>query len=210
MRIISLRDLYHEWMGEATWNRGRSAQKLRTRQALMGAAVELVRAGGHPTVSAVADRVGVSRATAYRYFPSQDLMLSEAAICAAADAADGTPSLVTTATEPAEVAGAVARMAGQFALDHEERLRTALRLSLDPQSGYQRPGGRAGLVAEILASAGDCLDPAARARLSAALHLVLGVDPIIVLTDIAGLDRHQALDVLEWAAAALVRAAIQA
>jgi AcrR family transcriptional regulator len=195
-------------MGAATWNRGRSAQKLRTRQALMDAAVELVRAGQRPTVSAVADRVGVSRATAYRYFPSQDLMLSEAAIRAAADAADGAPSVVTTATEPAEVAAAIARLAGQYAIDHEERLRTSLRLSLDPHSGYQRPGRRGRWVDEILASAGDGLDPAARARLSAALHLVLGVDPIIVLTDVAGLNRDQALDVLEWAAAALVRAAI--
>jgi AcrR family transcriptional regulator len=199
-------------MRAATWNRGRSAQKLRTREALMDAAVELVRAGQRPKVSAVADRVGVSRATAYRYFPSQDLMLSEAAIRAATDAAtdasDGTPSAVTTATKPAEVAATIARLAGQYAIDHEERLRTSLRLSLDPQSGYERPGRRGRWVDEILASAGDRLDAAARARLSAALHLVLGVDAIIVLTDVAGLDRDQALDVLEWAAAALVRAAL--
>jgi AcrR family transcriptional regulator len=200
-------------MGEATWNRGRSAQKLRTRQALMDAAVELVRAGQHPTVSAVAGRVGVSRATAYRYFPRQDLMLSEATIRAAADgAADAVPAAgavpsSTGAADPAEVAAAVARRSALFALEHEERLRTGLRLSLDPQSGYQRPGGRRLLVAEILASAGDRLDPAARARLSAALHLVLGVDPIIVLTDIAGLDRNQVPDVLEWVAATLVEAA---
>jgi AcrR family transcriptional regulator len=196
-------------MGEATWNRGRSAQKLRTRQALMDAAVELVRAGQHPTVSAVAGRVGVSRATAYRYFPRQDLMLSEATIRAAADgAADAVPPAGLDAADPAEVAAAVARRSALFALEHEGRLRTGLRLSLDPQSGYQRPGGRGLLVAEILASAGDRLDPAARARLAAALHLALGIDPIIVLTDIAGLDRNQVPDVVEWVAATLVQAAM--
>jgi len=196
-------------MGEATWNRGRYAQKLRTRQALMDAAVELVRAGQHPTVSAVAGRVGVSRATAYRYFPRQDLMLSEATIRAAADgAAEAVPPAGPDAADPAEVAAAVARRSALFALEHEERLRTGLRLSLDPQSGYQRPGGRRPLVAEILASAGDRLDPAARARLAAALHLALGIDPIIVLTDIAGLDRNQVPDVVEWVAATLVQAAM--
>ena len=46
-------------------------------------------------------------------------------------------------------------------------------------------------------------------RLSAALHLVLGIDPIITLIDIAGLDRAEALDVLEWVAATLVEAAIE-
>src|SRR5215470_13695957 len=118
-------------MGEANWNRGRSAQKLRTRQALMDAAVELVRAGQHPTVSAVADRVGVSRATAYRYFPGQDLMLSEATIRAAADgAADAVPppgavpsstgaaDPAEVAAGPAEVAAAVACRSALFALEH--------------------------------------------------------------------------------------------
>ena len=194
----------------ANWDKGRAAQKLRTRQALMDTAVELVKAGRRPSVSAVADQAGVSRATAYRYFPSQDLMLSEATIRATAGTAPDTLMPAGTPTaDPAKTAAAITRQAGQFSLDHEERLRTALRLSLDPQSGYQRPGRRGRWVDEILASAGDRLDPTARAGLSAALHLVLGVDPIIVLTDVAGLDRDQVGDVLEWAAATLVRAAMR-
>src|SRR5262252_8068573 len=192
----------------ANWDNGRAAQKLRTRQALMDTAVELVKAGRRPSIAAVADQAGVSRATAYRYFPSQDLMLSEATIRAAAGPPDGLPPADTTAASPEEVAAAITRQAGQFSLDHEERLRTALRLSLDPQSGYQRPGRRGRWIDDILAAADDRLDPPARARLSAALHLVLGIDPIIALTDIAGLDRAEALDVLEWVAATLVEAAI--
>jgi len=41
-----------------------------------------------------------------------------------------------------------------------------------------------------------------------ALHLVLGIDPIIELTDIAGLDRAEAVDVLAWVAATLVQASL--
>src|SRR5215467_3601373 len=174
----------------------------------MDTAVELVKAGRRPSVSAVADQAGVSRATAYRYFPSQDLMLSEATIRAAAIAPDGLPPAGAAAASPEELAAAITRQAGQFSLDHEERLRTALRLSLDPQSGYQRPGRRGRWVDEILAAAGDRLDEPARARLWAALHLVLGIDPIIELTDIAGLDRAGALDVLAWVAATLVQASL--
>jgi len=195
-------------MAKANWDKGRAAQKLRTRQALMDTAVELVKAGRRPSVAAVADQAGVSRATAYRYFPSQDLMLSEATIRAAAAPPDGLPPAGSSAASPEEVAAAVTRQAGQFSLDHEERLRTALRLSLDPQSGYERPGRRGRWVDEILAATGDRLDEPARARLSAALHLVLGIDPIIELTDIAGLERAEALDVLEWVAATLVRASL--
>jgi len=196
-------------MVNANWDKGRAAQKLRTRQALMDTAVELVKAGRRPSVSAVADQAGVSRATAYRYFPSQDLMLSEATIRATAGTAPDTLMPAGTPTaDPAKTAAAITRQAGQFSLDHEERLRTALRLSLDPQSGYQRPGRRGRWIEDILAATGDRLDPPARTRLSAGLHLALGIDPIIVLTDIAGLDRAEALDVLEWVAATLVQAAI--
>jgi AcrR family transcriptional regulator len=177
----------------------------------MDTAVALVKEGRRPSVSAVADQAGVSRATAYRYFPSQELMLSEAEVRAAAGPATAGPLPGGTgAADPAELAAAVTRQACQFALDHEERLRTALRLSLDPQSGYQRPGRRGRWVDEIIAATGGRLDPPARARLSAALNLVLGIDPIIVLTDIAGLDRAEALEVLEWVAATLVQAAVHA
>jgi hypothetical protein len=143
-------------------------------------------------------------------FSSQDLMLSEAMVRAAAGAGpDGPLPDGGRPADPAEAAAAITRQVGQFALDHEERLRTALRLSLDPQSGYQRPGRRGRWVDDIVASGGDRLDPAIRARLSAALHLVLGIDPIIALTDVAGLDRAEALDVLEWVAATLVQAALR-
>jgi AcrR family transcriptional regulator len=203
--------LYHGDVANANSRESRAAQKLRTRQALMDTAVELVKAGRRPSVSTVANQAGVSRATAYRYFPSQDLMLSEAMIRAAAGTAgDPPPPASTTAADPAGMAAAITRRAGQFSLSHEERLRTALRLSLDPQSGYQRPGRRGRWIEDILAAAGDRLDPPARARLWAALHLVLGIDPIIQLTDIAGLDRAEALNVLEWSAATLVQAALQA
>jgi AcrR family transcriptional regulator len=197
-------------VAKATWDKGRTAQKLRTRQALMDTAVELVKAGRRPSVSAVADQAGVSRATAYRYFPSQDLMLSEAMIRATAGtAADTLLPTGTTAADPAELAAAITRQAGQYSLDHEDRLRTALRLSLDPSSGYQRPGRRGRWIDDILAAASDRIDEPARARLSAALNLVLGIEPIIVLTDIAGLDRADALDVMEWVATALVGASMR-
>ena len=50
----------------------RANQKERTRAALVDAAKALVRAGAPPTVAEAAERARVSRATAYRYFPTQD------------------------------------------------------------------------------------------------------------------------------------------
>src|SRR5687768_12281505 len=57
---------------------GRIAQKRRTREALIGAARDLVATGETPTVEAVAEAASISRTTAYRYFPSQRALLAAA------------------------------------------------------------------------------------------------------------------------------------
>src|SRR3954467_8410969 len=61
---------------------GRVSQKNRTRAALVAAAREMVEAGNQPTVSDAAEAAGISRATAYRYFPAQELLLAEVALFA--------------------------------------------------------------------------------------------------------------------------------
>src|SRR5882724_3735066 len=59
---------------------GRSRQKLRTRRLLIETAVQLIAAGGQPSVTEVADAAGVSRRTAYRYFPTREKLHAEAAL----------------------------------------------------------------------------------------------------------------------------------
>ncbi|MCU1357927.1 MAG: transcriptional regulator, TetR family, partial [Acidimicrobiales bacterium] len=54
---------------------GRSAQKRRTREALVAAARDMVAAGLTPTVEQAAEAAGVSRTTAYRYFPTARSLL---------------------------------------------------------------------------------------------------------------------------------------
>ena len=46
-------------------------------------------------------------------------------------------------------------------------------------------------------------------RLSKALTLLMGIDPIVALTDIAGASRKEALDTLEWTARTLVEGALR-
>jgi AcrR family transcriptional regulator len=59
---------------------GRINQKRRTRVAVLEAAKQLLREGQLPSVADAADAARVSRATAYRYFPTQEYLLSEAAL----------------------------------------------------------------------------------------------------------------------------------
>ena len=57
---------------------GRTAQKQRTRRALVEAARDLVSSGLTPTVEQAAANAAISRTTAYRYFPNQRALLMAA------------------------------------------------------------------------------------------------------------------------------------
>src|SRR5436190_20993016 len=55
----------------------RANQKARTRAAIIAAAQELQRQGITPTIEQSAEQARVSRATAYRYFPTKEALLVE-------------------------------------------------------------------------------------------------------------------------------------
>jgi AcrR family transcriptional regulator len=187
----------------------RERQKNRTRRAVVAAAAELIRSGHTPAVAEVAEAAEVSRATAYRYFPTQEMLLAEVALFALVD--DGQlPSLDKSASLPAqEAVGQLARRVGVWSYESEQPLRTLLRLSLDPATGVRRPGYSIGWIAEALSSVEAEIDPETYKKLSAALTLFFGIDPIVVMTDIAGISREEALDALEWGARMLVEGALR-
>jgi AcrR family transcriptional regulator len=185
-------------------SKGRESQKNRTRKALVAAAGELMRAGQRPTITEVAEEAGISRATAYRYFPTQEMLWAEVALFAA-----GGPLFPTVneADSAPEAAAHLVRRVGTWAYENEQPLRTILRLSLDPESGVRRPGHRVEWIAEVLAPVRNKMAPGSYDRLSRALTLLMGIDPVVVMTDIAGASREEALDALEWSARTLVAAA---
>ena len=185
--------------------KGRESQKNRTRKALVAAAAELMRAGGHPTVSDAAQAADISRATAYRYFPTQEMLLAEVALFAS-----GGPLFPPNDQNlpVPEAVGQLVRRVAMWTYANEQPLRTLLSLSLAPKTGVRRPGHRVEWIADALAPAQDNMDPETYSKLSQALTLLLGIDPVIVMKDIAGVSRKQALDTLEWTARTLVEAAL--
>jgi AcrR family transcriptional regulator len=186
---------------------GRERQKNRTRRALIAAAAELVREGTTPTIPEAAEAAEVSRATAYRYFPTQELLLAEVALFAVSGPlVDTSPD---TDLPPADAVARLVRRVGEWAYSNEQPLRTLLRLSLDPSTGISRPGHRTGWIADALAPVRDQIDLDTYDKLTTSLTLLLGIDPVVVMTDIAGVSRKRALDSLEWTARALVETALQ-
>jgi AcrR family transcriptional regulator len=185
----------------------RERQTGRTRRALIAAADELWAEGHVPTVATVAERADVSRATAYRYFPSQESLLLETTFLGDSDTLRAIPELAETVADPGERLAAAVRASAEWTLEREARLRMILRASLEP-GGTQRPARRRAYIAALLASVADALPAETYQRLSGALTLLFGIDPIVALADNSDIEREDMPEVLAWTAQRLVEAAL--
>lgn len=188
--------------------------RARTRRLMLTAATELMQAGRVPSVTEVAEATGVSRATAYRYFPSRAALVHAVVDQAlgpildwrsdATDVRERTRSLLSTS---------IPRIAA-----YEATFRAALRHALDEWmltnagGALAEPAFTRGHRVELLRSALRPLDgrtrPEVLDRLAKALSLLFGIEALVVLKDIWGADDAEAQDVVLWAADLLLSAAL--
>jgi len=188
---------------------GRVAQKRRTRDALVAAARELVAAGEAPTVETAAEAASISRTTAYRYFPNQRALLAAAHPETAVDSLLPEDAPDDVATRLDLVVDAFARVI----VETEAQQRTMLRLSLeaDPVERAQLPlrQGRAiRWIEEALAPLQPEMSAVEVHRLALAIRSATGIEALVWLTDIAGLARHEATDLMRWSGRAMLQAAL--
>src|SRR5919109_2378857 len=116
-------------MSSKSETRERLRQKLRTRAGLLAAARELVAQGKTPTLAKAADAAMVSRATAYRYFPTQEALLVELPLDVAAPTV-GSLFGEDAPSDPEDRAALVQNALYDLARDHETEFRLFLRSSL--------------------------------------------------------------------------------
>jgi AcrR family transcriptional regulator len=177
---------------------------------MLETATRLMQEGITPSVSEVAEAAHVSRATAYRYFPSQ-----AALVHAVVDAALG-PIL----DWQSESKDAAARVEDLFRAslprieEFEATFKAALKLSLDQwarsrvgelgaEPRFTR-GHRVDLLQAALAPLRARLSTQQIDRLAQALSLLFGIEAMIVLNDIWGLSSKDAEAVVIWAATGLI------
>jgi AcrR family transcriptional regulator len=194
--------------GNQPRGRPRERQTRRTRRALIAAADELFAEGRVPTVAAVAERADVARATAYRYFPTQEALLLETTFLGDSEAMRSIPQLAREIDDPAERVATAVRIGAEWTLEREARLRMILRAALDPMTPATRPARRRAYIAALLEPTADELPPATHERLAAALTLLFGIDPIVSLTDNSDVERDKIPELLAWTARRMVEAAL--
>ena len=208
---------YREAMRVSRQEDSRANQKERTRAALVEAATELLRDGTPPTVVQAAERAKVSRATAYRYFPTQEALMVEVA--------DLRPLvepieqlLATLSTDDVEERlGRLLDTFNPIVLAEEAALRTALRVYLDTwldnrsrgEDTPVREGRRMRWLDEVLDPLQGRLSKAQWRRLRSTLALTMSIEPMVVMKDVCHIDDdEEILDHLRWAAGVLLRAVV--
>ncbi len=196
-------------MSTAYEQSGRTQQKTRTRTALVEAARNLVTLGRTPTVEEAAAAASISRTTAYRYFPNQHALLAAA-------------HPETTATtllprdppdDPGERLDLVVREFMRIILDTEDQQRAMLRLSLEANSAEPpdlplRQGRAIAWIEDALEPIRGRVEDTEFRRLVLAVRSAMGIEALVWLTDIAGLSRPEAVDLMRWSARAMYNATV--
>ncbi|WP_432968418.1 TetR/AcrR family transcriptional regulator [Dactylosporangium sp. CA-233914] len=190
---------------------GRTAQKTRTRQALVDATRALLAEGHSPQVEDAAERAGISRTTAYRYFANQRSLLLAAHPQISPDTLLGPDA----PDEPFARLDAFMAAFTRYNFAWEPQLRASLRLSLEPgPRPAERPALRQGRAIMWLE---DALRPVRTrhpavdvGRLAVAIRSATGIESLIWLVDIAGQSRNEAAGTVAATARALLGAAITA
>lgn len=189
--------------------------KAATFKLLLDTAMDIIHTDGHiPSVAEVAVRSKVSRATAYRYFPSRSVLVT-----AVIDSSLG-PVRTLGSDNPdgrVRVRELFARTFPRFK-EFEPQLRAAAQLSLEQwaleraglleEEPYRR-GHRVRILEHAIAPLAPRLPPAVRDRLHLALSVIYGIEPYCVLKDIWGLSEREVERTALWMADALIDAALR-
>ncbi len=189
---------------------GRTNQKARTRDALMAAARRLLAEGVTPTIEEAAAEASVGRTTAYRYFPNSRALLAATYPEIEMDSLLGPDP----PGEPLARLEVMAESLTRQILEHEPELRAQLRLALEgePAGGESLPfrrWRRIKWVEEALSPLEGRMPEGELRRLVLGICATLGIEPYVWLTDMGGLSREEAVEVMRANARTLLRSALE-
>lgn len=186
----------------------------RTYRLLLDQAMEVAKSGHVPSVAQVASEAGVSRATAYRYFPTRSKLV----------AAMVNHSLGPVRSWRGKSDDGRTRVNDLFDQtfprfkEYEPQLRAALMIAVEHQlreraglleeEPYRR-GYRVGILQHAVDPLKAKLGAKVTERLIMSLALVYGIEPYVVWKDIFGANDRKVEAVARWMAQALVDAALR-
>lgn len=186
--------------------------KASTLKLLLHTAMEMIADGKIPSIPEVASRSAVSRATAYRYFPTRASLITSVI-----EASLG-PVRTLSSSEPEARERVLDLFQKTFPRfnEFEPQLRAAAQLSLEQgaleraglldEAPYRR-GHRIRILDHALEPMKGRISDQARERLHHALSIIYGIEPYIVLKDIWGLSNSEVEATTLWMVESLLASA---
>ncbi len=189
---------------------GRTSQKARTRDALIAAARQLLARGVTPTVEEAAAEASVGRTTAYRYFPNSRALVAATYPQIEMDSLLGDDP-------PEDPLARLEIFAERFTreiLEHEPEYRAQLRLALEgePAGSERLPirgGRRIRWIEDALSPLDGRMPERELRRLVLGIGATLGIEALVWLTDVGGLSREEAVEVMRSNARTLLQSALE-
>lgn len=173
--------------------KGRTSQKERTRRAILDGARQLLSEGAPVTVAAAAERHGVSKATAYRYFSDPDILVSEAMLDIEVKSYE---DITRNANSLRERLLAINLYFLDLALENEMGFRQflgrTLTVSASGTDNVRRGARRISMYRQALAEDDGGLSRTDQDALVRALAPATGIEAMTALLDVAGAEPEQA------------------
>ncbi len=189
---------------------GRTNQKARTRDALIAAARQLLTEGVTPTIEAAAAEAAIGRTTAYRYFPNSRALLAATYPEVEMDSLLG----ADPPEDPLARLEIVAENQTRRIVEHEPEYRAQLRLALEGEAagGESLPlrrGRRIRWIEDALSPLNGRMPERELRQLVLGIGATLGIEAFVWLTDMGGLSREEAVEVMRSNARTLLRSALE-
>ncbi|WP_419209986.1 TetR/AcrR family transcriptional regulator [Providencia manganoxydans] len=187
----------------------------RTYILLVNTALELFEKGGMPSVSELAIEAGVSRATAYRYFPTQSDLIAATVNASLGPILTWRPQSEKTEERIKELLSfALPRM-----FEHEGALRAALQVSLqqwaegrslnlNPKEKRLERGNRKDILAMVTAPMKGEFPAELIDKVIKAFSVIYGSEIFLVLKDIWKQNDSEVIELTQWMAKAIINQAI--
>jgi AcrR family transcriptional regulator len=192
-----------------------SGVRASTFKLLLDTAMDMIQQDGHvPSIAEVAVRSKVSRATAYRYFPSRSALVTSVV-----DLSLGPVRQVSDDDLDGRqrVHGVFKKTFPRFR-QYEPQLRAAVQLALEQwalqraglleEEPYRR-GHRVNILAHALEPMKKELSPAVRDRLHRGLSVLYGIESYAILRDMWNLGERELEKTVMWMADALIDASLR-
>ncbi|GAB2467025.1 hypothetical protein GCM10011375_32090 [Hymenobacter qilianensis] len=190
-------------MKNKTLTTGRIQQKRATRTKILETAQRLLQTQAAFSLEDVAQALGISRATIYRYFSDVDLLCAEAALSFQVKQ----PADFVLDTQHLGLADSLAYVQAYYnglAQRHEPAFRKYLSVvlaeSVKQGSGASLRGARRlDALEAVMRPYAAQIEPANYERLKQTVSVLTGIEPMIVNKDVNGLSNDASNDLLQWA-----------